>query len=340
MENKKKPLWLQDAWYPVALSSELKQKPISRTLMNQALVIFRHLEGVACLLDRCPHRRVPLSMGRVVDNNIECPYHGWQFNYEGRCQHIPSLTELGNCGRIAIRKFAVREQQGLIWVYAKPNVEPKIEPYQIEHYKEAGFGLFCLKPFDIEATLSNCLENFIDVNHTRYLHKGYARIDNLSRVIAKIEATKERMQVEYLNEVSPGGLLFKILTPKGQTLRHIDRLVLPSIVQSDYNFGTKYKFLAQDLLSPISDSHTRVFSITTYRTRLPHWFFKLLITPFAKKILRQDKNILKIQEQILKNMNSAAYCIVPSDLFTEYIQIALSDPDSILPETKMVEFNL
>jgi len=91
------------------------------------------------------------------------------------------------------------------------------------------------------------------------------------------------MEAEYLNEITPGGKLFKFLTPRGEKLRHIDRLVLPSIVQSEYQFGTKYKFLAQDILSPLTENTTRVFSVTTFQTRMPHFLFKFLISPIRKK---------------------------------------------------------
>ena len=46
-------------------------------LFGQAWVLFRDAEGrPSCVLDECAHRACPLSVGRVVDGQIECPYHG------------------------------------------------------------------------------------------------------------------------------------------------------------------------------------------------------------------------------------------------------------------------
>jgi phenylpropionate dioxygenase-like ring-hydroxylating dioxygenase large terminal subunit len=57
------------------------------------LVLFRSQGRAAALLDRCPHRNVPLSLGRVLaDGRLECAYHGWQFDYEGVCRKIPGLA--------------------------------------------------------------------------------------------------------------------------------------------------------------------------------------------------------------------------------------------------------
>ena len=47
---------------------------------------------MACFLDACPHRTVPLSYGKVVNDRLQCGYHGWEFDLEGRCRRVPSLT--------------------------------------------------------------------------------------------------------------------------------------------------------------------------------------------------------------------------------------------------------
>ena len=76
-------------WHPVLTAKALKTKPVRVVLEGVPLVLFRTSEGVACLKDICPHRFAPLSMGRIVENSIECPYHGWRFDGGGRCTKIP-----------------------------------------------------------------------------------------------------------------------------------------------------------------------------------------------------------------------------------------------------------
>ena len=58
------------AWYVACFSDELGATPIVRELFGQPLVLYRGAEGPAALLDRCPHRNVPLSAGRVVDGQL------------------------------------------------------------------------------------------------------------------------------------------------------------------------------------------------------------------------------------------------------------------------------
>ena len=87
----------QHAWYPVAFVRDLDpSRPTPFTLMGNDLVLwFERSSGAwRALADVCPHRLVPLSDGRLnAAGELECPYHGWTFNGEGRCTAIPQATE-------------------------------------------------------------------------------------------------------------------------------------------------------------------------------------------------------------------------------------------------------
>ena len=70
---------LKDEWFPLLFEKELKNRPISKILLGQKLVIFRVKNEILCFEDRCPHRNVPLSNGEIIDEKIRCNYHGWCF---------------------------------------------------------------------------------------------------------------------------------------------------------------------------------------------------------------------------------------------------------------------
>lgn len=84
-----------DQWYAAALGWELKDRPIARTLLRHAVVLFRTPEGqVAALEDRCCHRALPLSQGTLDTGGIRCGYHGLLFNSQGQCIEIPGQTKI------------------------------------------------------------------------------------------------------------------------------------------------------------------------------------------------------------------------------------------------------
>src|SRR3954471_23925492 len=122
-------------WYVACQSADLRDRPLARSVLGVPLVLFRGEGGkAAALLDRCPHRNVPLSLGRVVaGGRLECAYHGWQFEGGGRCTHIPGLlVEQGREGRERrAPSAAVREQDGFIWVYPELDTEPEGEPFAL-----------------------------------------------------------------------------------------------------------------------------------------------------------------------------------------------------------------
>ena len=65
--------WPLNAWYHAAWFNEVEDKPFSRTLLNEAVVLFRDTDGVAhALEDRCCHRATPLRLGDVVEGGLQC----------------------------------------------------------------------------------------------------------------------------------------------------------------------------------------------------------------------------------------------------------------------------
>src|SRR5436190_23210709 len=85
------PKGLRNYWYPVLQSDELpERKPIGFMVLGEPLVAWRDAQGKPCVVrDRCPHRSIKLSVGRVYDGQLQCILHGLRFDGEGRCVMIP-----------------------------------------------------------------------------------------------------------------------------------------------------------------------------------------------------------------------------------------------------------
>lgn len=108
-------------WWAMALSEAVNdQTPLAVAYGGEELVLFRNTDGqVFALEDRCPHRRVPLALGRVVASGLQCGYHGWTFDgASGSCTKIPNLNaEERVPPRYAARAFAVHEGNGFVHVW-------------------------------------------------------------------------------------------------------------------------------------------------------------------------------------------------------------------------------
>jgi nitrite reductase/ring-hydroxylating ferredoxin subunit len=108
-------------WWAMALCEAVNdQVPLAVAFAGEELVLFRNAAGQAFALeDRCPHRRVPLALGRVVESGLQCGYHGWTFDgASGGCTQIPNLhTDERVPARYAARAFAVSEANGFVHVW-------------------------------------------------------------------------------------------------------------------------------------------------------------------------------------------------------------------------------
>ena len=116
-----------NVWTPVGLSGDLKPgKPLAMRIAGERVVLFRDVGSQpGALIDRCPHRGVALSLGKVVNGEIECPFHGWRFDRSGANCRVPWNPDAKR-DRLGGVALPVREIAGLLWLYT--GVEPSAEP--------------------------------------------------------------------------------------------------------------------------------------------------------------------------------------------------------------------
>ena len=83
-------MFLKDYWYVASWSSEVTAEPLARTFLGEPVVLYRTAENqVVALEDRCCHRQLPLSMGKVLGERLQCGYHGLVFAPDGACVEVP-----------------------------------------------------------------------------------------------------------------------------------------------------------------------------------------------------------------------------------------------------------
>jgi len=87
---------LRRYWHALAVAGELtEEKPIKAVkVLGEELAVFRDKGGRYGLVgEHCPHRSASLAFGRVEEEGIRCPYHGWKFDVRGRCLEQPAEPE-------------------------------------------------------------------------------------------------------------------------------------------------------------------------------------------------------------------------------------------------------
>jgi len=160
---------LRNWWYTALASSRLRSRPVAARVLDTDLVLFRDRDGRPhALLDRCCHRGVQLSRGRVIGGELACRYHGWRYDGTGLCTLVPSLAPgvLPPSGA-RVPAWPCAERDGYIWVWMGEREPDPVLPAGI-----AGFGerRWVQGSIAMRCSYRSGIENNLDWCHAPFAH--------------------------------------------------------------------------------------------------------------------------------------------------------------------------
>jgi phenylpropionate dioxygenase-like ring-hydroxylating dioxygenase large terminal subunit len=176
-------------WHPILSASQLRRDPIAVRLHGTDIVLFRTASGqIGALENSCPHRRMKLSMGKVIDDRLQCLYHGWTFDCIGAGQS-PGTPKL----HAEARRYDALERHGVIWVKSAAS-QPEFPPFP--SLEADGYYHLCNLHHEIKAPLEVTVDNFCEIEHTPTTHAffGY-RLERMHEVQVRFEATEHSVRV-------------------------------------------------------------------------------------------------------------------------------------------------
>ena len=130
-------------WYPADQSENIGSEPVKRRMLGQDFVLWRDSnDQVHCLSNTCTHRGGSLAGGKLKDDCIQCPYHGWRFDGDGNCTAIPSLGPNPKIpARTRIDAYPVVERYGLVFCFLGDLPEAERPPImEIKEWEQDGWG--------------------------------------------------------------------------------------------------------------------------------------------------------------------------------------------------------
>jgi phenylpropionate dioxygenase-like ring-hydroxylating dioxygenase large terminal subunit len=171
-------------WFAIAWSHELDAGALRPyRAFGRDLVLWRDTDGAAHLHDAfCPHLGAHLGHGGRVDGcALVCPFHGWEFDAEGRNTCIP-YSERTN-GKARLHGYPIVERNGLVMAWYHPSDEvplwdiPAVPEFEVDHPEWAPP---VTRSFIIDTAWQEMAENGVDAAHFRYVH-GTAEVPVLER---------------------------------------------------------------------------------------------------------------------------------------------------------------
>ena len=157
-------------WYVVMDSSQIKGVPVGVTRLGEKLVFWRdHTGRVSCLRDRCVHRGAALSKGKVVDDHLQCPFHGFEYDPSGKVVKIPANGKHTPVPeRFRVQQYPTHEAHGFIWIWWGENPPEDLQPPRFFEGLEGFSHGRAYDPWD--AHYSRVIENQLDVAHLPFVH--------------------------------------------------------------------------------------------------------------------------------------------------------------------------
>ena len=160
-------------WYAAALSEELTDKPLKVKMLGHNFVVFRDASGQPhCLSNVCVHRCGSLGQGWVKGDNVVCPYHGWEYDAEGRCQRIPSLgPDQGEPPRRArVDAYPTDERYGMVFAFLGDLPEQQRPPIMpIPEWGDSKWRATTVA-LNVQANYARLVENALDFGHPEFVH--------------------------------------------------------------------------------------------------------------------------------------------------------------------------
>lgn len=165
-------IFLRNSWYVAAWSQELASDPIGEKIIGDFVLLYRKADGGAVALgDTCPHRFAPLHRGKVIDDEIQCPYHGLRFDESGRCAHNPFDPKVKPAAA-NVRTYPLVERNGILWIWMgdAEHADPANIPEfgWIDDREGLDFTAFAqmTQPLNYELVI----DNLMDLSHGQFLH--------------------------------------------------------------------------------------------------------------------------------------------------------------------------
>lgn len=290
--------WTEE-WYPLYLTKSLPDDaPLGLTVFDKQLVLYRDGAGeLRCHEDRCPHRLAKLSEGQLVDGRLECLYHGWQFEGDGKCVKIPQLPADAKIPRSAcLKPYEVQDSQGVIWVWMSQKTPPNLSKIPwFENFARPGFNDISTiheLPYDH----SILLENLMDPAHVPISH------DRTDWTAKREDAQALGFKVTERSDRGFAGWWGRSSEPE---LLNFLRFEAPCVLQNNREIvdknGEKHYFTGLFLCRPSGQGKSMLIVRfgNTRRSPLiklfPEWYFH----QNACKVFEQDMGFLSSQNEVL-----------------------------------------
>lgn len=287
---------IYNQWYIILESKELKKnKPLKMKRFNEDLVIWRNNNNeISCLHDRCCHRGVSLSCGKIVNGEIECPFHGFLYDNSGQVTVIPANGKNAKVpDSMKVKAYEAYEDFGFIWLWYGDKEKINSKPFYFEELRDFSYSGF---KDHWAVHYSRAIENQLDVVHVPFVHKTTIGKGNKTLVNGPVVIREDELITFYVDNVVDDG---KTKPLKPNEIKNYNDLFFlkfhyPNVWQNYISdqIRTAAAFVPVDEENSIIyiRYYQRMFKVPVLKQ-----FMEFIGKIFSIIILRQDKRVVTTQ---------------------------------------------
>lgn len=306
--NEEKSLFLKNTWYVVAHSNAINRTLKALKILGENIVFYRDTQGKPVALeDACPHRKLPLSMGALQGDTVQCGYHGLTFDCSGSCVNAPTQNKIPVNARV--RSYPVVDKYKLLWIWMGDTAQ--VDENKILHvpdYYDPTWGLTDGGMLQCQCHYLYLMDNLLDPSHVAWVHATSFASEGTENSPLDIVGDEAGVTVSrWIKDILPPPYYADRLTFKGKTDRlQYYQAVLPStaINMSTYTpSGTggaervlpanAYCMRSYHFLTPIDENNTRYHWFQHFNTDTDNPAVKEKLNEGARAAFEEDRVVLE-----------------------------------------------
>jgi 5,5'-dehydrodivanillate O-demethylase oxygenase subunit len=243
-------------WQPIGAAVDLESKWTKRVrLLGEDLVIFKDRQGrLGLIAEQCPHRRASFAHGIPTENGIRCPYHGWEFNAQGKCIHQPN--EQDKCAfrdKVSTDAYPVQEMGGMLFAYMGPQPQPLLPRW--DGFVAQG-TIRIMGRTILPINWLQIMENSLDPVHTEWLHGHHYEFLKEQEGV-KVAISTRHLKIDF-KEFEYGMTKHRLLeghSEDGDDWKVGHPIVFPNMLAVG-NGDEKSRYYSFQMRVPVDDTHT------------------------------------------------------------------------------------
>jgi len=164
------PAYLRNTWYVAEISAKVGSTPRAIRVLGEPIVLFRRENGEAVALeDACAHRKAPLSMGKVVGDEIQCPYHGMRYDARGTCTSVPGSGAIPTTARV--RSYPVADRYSFLWIWMGASESADVSLiFPVAGWDDPSIGRTQPDSMTVACNYGYINDNLLDPSHVAWVH--------------------------------------------------------------------------------------------------------------------------------------------------------------------------